>query len=114
MRYRRFTESEKAEIWERLRGGESVRSVAAAFGHFPSAVRKMQGVTGGMKPANRHRRENALSLDEREEISRGLAARVSIVPTRLTGVPGAGLDVRKSRSWPPAGGYGRWSRLSWP
>jgi hypothetical protein len=28
--YRRFTESEKAEIWDRIEAGESVRSVAVA------------------------------------------------------------------------------------
>jgi IS30 family transposase len=77
MGYVRFTEAEKAEIWDRIAAGESVRSVATAYGHFPSAVASMQLRTGGARPRSRHLRANALSLGEREEISRGLAARES-------------------------------------
>jgi IS30 family transposase len=54
-----------------------VRSVAVAFGHFPSAVRGMVQRSGGSRPRARRRRELALSAAEREEISRGLAARQS-------------------------------------
>jgi IS30 family transposase len=77
MKYRRFTDAEKAEIWDRIGAGESVRSVATAFGHYPSALANMQRRTGGMRPRSRHRRDNALTLGEREEISRGLAAEQS-------------------------------------
>ncbi len=75
--YRRFTESEKTEIWDRIEAGETVRAVAIAFGHFPSAVRGMVQQTGGTRPARRRAREIALTLAEREEISRGLAAKQS-------------------------------------
>lgn len=74
MKYRRFTEAEKAEIWDRIGAGESARSVATAFGHYSSALSNMRRKTGGVRPRSRHPRESALTLGEREEISRGLAA----------------------------------------
>jgi IS30 family transposase len=92
--YRRFTESEKAEIWDRIEAGESVRSVAVAFGHFPS---------GGSRPRARRRRELALSAAEREEISRGLAARQSsrTIAAKLGRAPSTwrGSSLRRS-AWP--------------
>lgn len=75
--YRRFTEAERAEIWKRIEAGESMRSVAIAFGCFHNAVRRMVQQTGGAMPALRRVRATALTLAEREEISRGLAARDS-------------------------------------
>ncbi|MGA8015551.1 MAG: IS30 family transposase [Candidatus Dormiibacterota bacterium] len=75
--YRRFTESEQAEIWDRIEAGESVPSVAVAFGHDRGAVRAMVQRSGGSRPRSRRRRQLALSAGEREEISRGLAARQS-------------------------------------
>jgi IS30 family transposase len=72
---RRFTEAERTEIWERLTKGESGSMVARAFGRFPSAIYAVQRVTGGVRPAERRRRKDALTLTEREEISRGLASR---------------------------------------
>jgi IS30 family transposase len=74
---RRFTEAERAEIWNRLALGESGRSVANAFGRFPSAIYAVQHLTGGVRPAERRRRKGALTLPEREGISRCLAAGAS-------------------------------------
>jgi IS30 family transposase len=74
---RRFTEAERSEIWDRIQAGATPASVAAAFGRFPSAIRKVQEVSGGVRPAPRRRREVALSIAEREEISRGLAVEQS-------------------------------------
>jgi hypothetical protein len=74
---RRFTEAERSEIWDRIQAGATPASVAAAFGRFPSAIRKVQEVSGGVRPAPRRRREVALSIAEGEEISRGLAVEQS-------------------------------------
>jgi len=71
---RRFTQAERNEIWDRIQSGESTPSIAADFGRYPSAIRKMQLMTGGVRPSSRCRSSRALSLVEREEISRGLAA----------------------------------------
>jgi hypothetical protein len=72
---RRFTEAERIEIWERLALGESGSTMARVFGRFPSAIYTVQRVTGGVRPAERRRRKDALTLTEREEISRGLASK---------------------------------------
>ena len=77
-RPRRFTEAERAEIWDRLEAGETAASVAGVFGRYPSAVRAMQLASGGVRPAPRRRRAGALDLVEREEISRGLSAGMSL------------------------------------
>ncbi len=76
---RRLTESEKAEIWDRFEAGESLRSISRQLGRPPSTVRTH--VVG-----SRFRRPvpvgewspRRLSLGEREEISRGLAAGESL------------------------------------
>jgi IS30 family transposase/transposase-like protein len=45
---------------------------------YPSAIRSLQLQTGGVRPGLRCRAERALSLAEREEVSRGLAADLSV------------------------------------
>ena len=78
MRGRRFTGPERAEVWNRIRGGESVAAIASSLGRYPSAVRALQMATGGVCPIERRRSLRALSLEEREEASRGLAAGQSL------------------------------------
>ena len=77
-RRRRFTGAERAEVWNRIRGGESVAAIASSLGRYPSAVRALQMATGGVCPIERRRSVRALSLEEREEASRGLAAGQSL------------------------------------
>ena len=48
MRGRRFTGPERAEVWNRIRGGESVAAIASSLGRYPSAVRALQMATGGV------------------------------------------------------------------
>jgi IS30 family transposase len=86
---RRFTGDERAEIWDRIRTGESTPSIAASFSRYPSAIRKLLMATGGVRPGERHRSERNLSLDEREEISRGLATGSSLrsIAARLGRAP---------------------------
>ena len=75
---RRFTEAEKAEVWDRWQGGEAMRSIARRLGRESSSVRTMIEDTGGVRPRLRRRSLRCLSLPEREEISRGVAARESL------------------------------------
>ena len=77
MQRRRLTETQRVEIWERLASGEPAPSVARAYGCFPNAIRQMQLLTGGAKPRTRTQRSSALSLAEREEISRGVVLHLS-------------------------------------
>lgn len=61
-------------VWAQWRSGRSVRSIARDFGVEPARLRRYFAATGGVRarPAGRSGRQ--LSVSEREEISRGLAA----------------------------------------
>jgi IS30 family transposase len=74
----RFAELEKAEVWDRWQGGEAMRSIARRLGRESSSVRTLIEDTGGVRPAPRRRSARCLSLTEREEISRGVAAGESL------------------------------------
>lgn len=73
-----YTESQKALMWERWRKGESLQQIAQLFDRNHSSVHRIIAETGGIQPAPRRRSRLALTLAEREEISRGLAAGASI------------------------------------
>ena len=73
--YRRgFTAAEKAELWDRWQRGESLNGIGRAFGKPSSSIYFQLSPHGGIRPAPRRRSRLALSLIERETISRGLAA----------------------------------------
>ena len=81
MRYRPrtyYTESQKALMWERWQKGESLQQIAQLFDRTHSSVQGILVRTGGIRPAPRHRSTLALTLTEREEVSRALAAGRSI------------------------------------
>jgi len=72
---RRLSEAERSEIWDRFEAGESLRSINHQLGRPPSTIRT-HVVSGGFRrplPAVEWSPQR-LSLSEREEISRGLAA----------------------------------------
>ena len=76
---RRFSESEKAAMWHRFEAGESLRSISRRLGRAPSTIRTHVG-SGGFRwplPASEWSPVR-LSLSEREEIWRGLAAGESL------------------------------------
>ena len=75
----------KEELWERWRVGESISDIARALHKPPGSIHGMLEATGGISPPQRRRRRCALTLAEREEISRGLAAGDSmrVIATRL-------------------------------
>jgi IS30 family transposase len=75
----RFSESEKAELWDRFEAGDSLRAISRHLGRAPSSVRTHVVAAGWRRPVPggdwcRLR----LSFAEREEISRGIAAGVSL------------------------------------
>jgi len=75
MKQRRyFTQTEMEEVWYRWEQGESLNAIARSFGRYHSAVQGALARTGGIRPAPKQRSRLALTLAEREEISRGLAA----------------------------------------
>jgi IS30 family transposase len=77
-RFRRgFTSAEKAELWERWRQGESLKAIGRAFGKPSSSIYFQVAPHGGIRPTPRRRSRLALTLSEREEISRGSAVHQS-------------------------------------
>jgi len=69
-----YTESQKALMWERWQKGESLQQIAQLFDRNHSSIKAILAATGGIRPAPRCRSRWALSLSEREEISRALVA----------------------------------------
>jgi IS30 family transposase len=67
-----FTAAESAEIWDRWRRGEGLKSIGRAFGKTSSSIFAHIRPSGGIRPFPRRRSRLALTLAEREEISRGL------------------------------------------
>jgi len=81
MKYRRriyYSASQRAEIWDRWQRGESMSSIGRVFDRQSSSVFSVISPTGGIRPADRKRGKRALSLGEREEISRGLSVKQSL------------------------------------
>ncbi len=71
---RGYTAAEKTEMWDRWQRGESLSSIGRAFGKESSSIHFQILPYGGIRPAPRRRSRLALTLIERETISRGLAA----------------------------------------
>ena len=70
---RGFTTAEKTELWDRWQRGESLKEIGRAFGKPSSSIHFQVSPHGGIRPAPRRRSRLALTLSEREEISRGIA-----------------------------------------
>jgi IS30 family transposase len=73
-----YTEADKALMWDRWKKGESLNAIARHFGRSHSSIQGILSRTGGIRPPARRRSRLALTLAEREEISRGVAAGESI------------------------------------
>ena len=74
----RLTAAHKTELWRRWRRGESLNAIGRALGRIAKVVRYEVARTGGIPPAARQRSRLALTLPEREAISRGLASGTSV------------------------------------
>jgi IS30 family transposase len=70
--------AQKSEMWCRWKAGDSLHAIGRAFGKEHSSIRCVVSRHGGFVPAVRRRSLLALTLREREEISRGLASGSSI------------------------------------
>jgi IS30 family transposase len=69
-----YSESQKAVMWDRWQRGESLHDIAQLFDRGHSSVQRILSEAGGIRPRQRVRSRLALSLSEREEISRGVVA----------------------------------------
>jgi FixJ family two-component response regulator len=73
-----YSASQKALIWDRWQKGETLHQIAGLFERYHSSIQRIVAESGGIRPAERHRSRSALTLTEREEISRGVVAGRSI------------------------------------
>ncbi len=104
--YRRgFTAAEKTELWNRWQRGKSLKAIGRAFGKPSSSIYFQLAPHGGIRPVPRRRSRLALTLSEREEISRGIAtAQSARSMARLLGRSPSTVSRELSRN----GGYDRY------
>ena len=69
-----YSENQKALMWERWRKGDTLQQIAQLFNRNHSSIQGILAQTGGIQPAPRLRSRLALTLAEREEISRSVVA----------------------------------------
>src|SRR5271163_1113734 len=69
---------EKREVWSRWKAGQSLHEIGRAFEKPPSSIHAVLLPRGGISPADRRRSRLALTLAERENLSRGIASGWSI------------------------------------
>ena len=81
MRYRtriKYTAAQRAQIWDRWQRGESLSSIGRIFDRESSSIFGLLSPTGGIRPPDRKRAAMALTLSDREEISRGIVGGLSM------------------------------------
>jgi IS30 family transposase len=92
MKYRTrkyYTAAQKALMWDRWRDGWTLHQIGQLFDRPHTSIHNILSKTGGIRPPDRRRCATALTLAEREEISRALMAGQSMrsVAARLGRAP---------------------------
>lgn len=77
-RRRMFSAAESAEVWDRWQRGEALNLIGRVFDRSSGAIFQHLKPHGGIRPVPRRRSRRVLSLADREEISRGVAAGLSL------------------------------------
>src|SRR5258705_2201031 len=72
-----FSVEQQNLIWAMWRRGDAIREMERTLGETLPRIRRYLRQWGGIPPIPRQRRANQLTLAEREEISRGIAAGLS-------------------------------------
>lgn len=70
--------AQKAAVWQQWRSGCSLSDIGRALGKHAGSIHRVISSNGGIVPPPRQRSRLALTFAEREEISRGIAADLSI------------------------------------
>ncbi len=74
----RYSEADKALMWDRWQKGDSMHDIARLFDRYHSSVQCILSENGGVRPLPRKRSRRSLTLSEREEISRGVVVGCSL------------------------------------
>jgi hypothetical protein len=94
-----YSAAQRSEIWDRWQAGEPMSSIGRRFDRESSSVFSVIAPTGGIRPPDRHRAKQALSLSEREEISRWLSMRCSLRSIALHLGRSASTISREVQRW---------------
>ena len=73
-----YSPVQRAEIWDHWKRGETLHAIGRLFDRGHSSIFSVLAPTGGIRPPPRVRSRLALTLSEREEISRGLSRGLSL------------------------------------
>ena len=73
-----YTDAQKAEMWDRWQKGETMHEIARSFDRHHPSISRILTENGGIRPRHRKRSSLALTLAEREIISRGLAQQLTL------------------------------------
>lgn len=68
-----LSDAQKADLWQRWKHGQSLSEIGRALSKHAGSIHSVLSANGGIIPCHRQRSGLALTLHEREEISRGLA-----------------------------------------
>ena len=74
----RLSASQRVEVWRRWKAGESLHAIGRALSKAHPVIHLLLKRHGGIAPLVRRRSRTALTLQEREDISRGIASGSSI------------------------------------
>jgi IS30 family transposase len=74
----RLSAAQRADLWRRWKAGQSLHEIGRALGKEHAVIHFLLARHGGITPAARRRSRLALTLAEREDISRGIACGWSI------------------------------------
>lgn len=78
-----YLASERRELWERWRRGESISEIGRALDRAPGTIFTTLKEHRGITPRERRRSRLALTLVEREEISRGISLSANLAGRSL-------------------------------
>jgi IS30 family transposase len=73
-----YTETDKSLMWDRWHKGDSLQTIAQLFDRNHGSIAGILSRTGGIRPPKKMRARMALTLKEREEISRGIVANETV------------------------------------
>jgi DNA-binding NarL/FixJ family response regulator len=74
----RLSPAQKSNVWNRWKAGQTLHEIGRFYRKWHNSIRKVLLPRGGIPPITRRRSRLALTLAEREEISRGIACGSSI------------------------------------
>ena len=81
MKYRTriyYTEEQKSQMWDRWQKGDSLHDIGRLFDRGHGSIAGILSRAGGIRPRQRTRSSLSLTLAEREDISRGISAGLSM------------------------------------